>query len=141
MHVQGRRELSLGGAHSGGVAGSDDEGDTSFTAVGGVVHDDAPTLVPSPAPTLSPSPECPGGESLYKLLLPDGFSDGWEGATYRVVDADGTVAVADLLEPGADAPFHAAVSFLSCCVRPASAVLTDGLACRRTRSAGPARQG
>ena len=27
--------------------------------------------------------------------------------------ADGTVAVADLLEPGADAPFHAAVSFLS----------------------------
>ena len=81
---------SNGGSHSGCVSGSDDEGDTSFTAVGGVVHDDAPTPVPSPAPTLNPSPECPGGESLYKLLLTDGASDGWEGATYRVVDADGT---------------------------------------------------
>ena len=89
-----------GGSHSGCVSGSDDEVDTSFTAVGGVVHDDAPTPVPSPAPTLNPSPECPGGESLYKLLLTDGASDGWEGATYRVVDADGTVAASGTLSDG-----------------------------------------
>jgi hypothetical protein len=91
---------SNGGSHSGCVSWSDDEGDTSFTAVGGVVHDDAPTPVPSPAPTLNPSPECPGGESLYKLLLTDGASDGWEGATYRVVDADGTVAASGTLSDG-----------------------------------------
>ena len=91
---------SNGGSHSGCVSGSDDEGDTSFTAVGGVVHDDAPTPVPSPAPTLNPSPECPGGESLYKLLLTDGSFDGWEGATYRVVDADGTVAASGTLSDG-----------------------------------------
>ena len=88
---------SGGGSHSGCVNDADDDGfDTSFTAVGGVVHDDAPTPVPTP----SPSPECTGDDHLYKIHLTDSASDGWEGADYFLYDADGVEVKTGTLSDG-----------------------------------------
>ena len=60
----------------------------------------APTSMPSPVPTLTPSPECPSGESLYKLELTDSGGDGWEGRTYQIVGADASVAASGTLSDG-----------------------------------------
>ena len=55
---------------------------------------------PHAVPTPNPSPECPSGESLYKLRLSDTGADGWEGASYQIIDSDGAVAASGTLSDG-----------------------------------------
>ena len=86
-----------GAGDDAGGAGEDDSVDSSFAAAGGVVHDEHPTGMPTPVP----SPECPTGESLYKLEMTDSGADGWEGASYQIVRSDGTVEASGTLDDGA----------------------------------------